>query len=53
MEEIMTSVSQVGFPIVVALYSLIRLEKTIRRNTDVMIAIAAKMDVNIEGGDDR
>lgn len=45
MEEIMKYVSTVGFPIVVALYSLVRLETTIRENTKVMTIIATKLGV--------
>lgn len=46
MTEIINVISTVGFPIVVAMYSLTRLEKTIEKNTQVMIAIAAKMEVS-------
>lgn len=45
MNEIAQLVSQVGFPIVVALYALIRLDTTIRENTRVIVAIGAKLDV--------
>jgi hypothetical protein len=38
-------ISQVGFPIVVAMYSLIRLEKIVAQNTKVMQAIAVKLGV--------
>lgn len=34
--EILSAISSVGFPIVVAMYTLIRLEKTIKENTEVM-----------------
>lgn len=48
MEEIIGYVSQVGFPIVVAMYSLIRLENTIKENTKVMHLISARMGVKDE-----
>lgn len=48
MEELISFISTVGFPIVVALFSLIRLETTIKENTKVMIAIAAKMGVDAD-----
>jgi hypothetical protein len=46
LDELIGFISTVGFPIVVALYSLIRLETTVKENTKVMIAIAAKMGVD-------
>ena len=39
-------IAQVGFPIAVATYSLVVLNKTIQRNTEVMTKIAAKLDIN-------
>jgi hypothetical protein len=50
MEEIVGLVSQVGFPIVVALYSLIRLESTVKANTEVLTIISARMGVDKNGG---
>lgn len=44
-------VSQVGFPILVAMYSLTRLEKTVKENTKVMQSIAVKMGVGNNGND--
>ena len=46
MEEILVAISNTGFPIVIALYSLIRLEKTVAENTQIM----AKMYSMIEKG---
>jgi hypothetical protein len=48
MDEIITMISQVGFPIVVAMYSLIRLEKTVQENTKVMNIIAERLKVDTE-----
>lgn len=42
--EIMTAISTVGFPIVVAMYSLIRLEKTVKENTNVIQKVLDKLD---------
>ena len=33
--EVITAISTVGFPIVVAMYSLIRLEKALKDNTTI------------------
>lgn len=43
--DIVQIVSQVGFPIAVAAYSLTRLERTVKQNTLVMQAVALKMGV--------
>lgn len=42
--DIINVVSQVGFPIAVASYSLIVLNKTVSENTKVMIRLSEKMD---------
>ena len=42
--EIINLVSNVGFPIAIALYVLIRLEKTINRNTEVMRELCARLN---------
>jgi hypothetical protein len=42
-------ISQVGFPIAVATYSLIVLNKTVQKNTEIMTKIAAKLDVETSG----
>lgn len=47
MQEIVNIISTVGFPIVVAMYSLIRLEKTVKENTKVMEMIAVKIGVGV------
>jgi len=39
-------ISQVGFPIAVATYTLVKLNKTIEQNTAVMIKIASKLEVD-------
>ncbi|NEW09428.1 YvrJ family protein [Paenibacillus sp. SYP-B3998] len=46
--QILSLISQYGFPMVVAMFSLMRLEKTIQTNTKVMQAIAVKMGVSVE-----
>jgi hypothetical protein len=46
--QILSLISQYGFPMVVAMFSLIRLEKTIQANTKVMQAIAVKIGVPVE-----
>lgn len=45
--DLVQVISQVGFPIAVATYSLVVLNKTIQRNTDVMNKIATKLDIEI------
>ena len=42
--EWVTLISQVGFPIVVAMYSLVRLEKTVRENTMVIQKVLDKLE---------
>jgi hypothetical protein len=44
-QEIINFISQVGFPIAVATYSLVKLEKTIQENTKVMIQIAERLEI--------
>lgn len=44
--DIVQVISQVGFPIAVATYSLVVLNKTIQRNTEVMQQIAVKLNIN-------
>jgi hypothetical protein len=39
-------ISQVGFPIAVAAYSLVVLNKTVQKNTEVMTKIATKLGVD-------
>lgn len=46
--EVVQVVSQVGFPIAVACYSLIVLNKTIQKNTEIMTRIDAKLDIVTE-----
>lgn len=44
MDEIMTYISSVGFPVVVAMYSLVRLEKTMQANTEIMTKLYERLD---------
>lgn len=46
MENLLTAISTVGFPIVVAMYTLIKLEKTIHANTIIMTKVYERL-----GGD--
>ncbi len=43
MSDLVGVISQVGFPIVVAMYSLIRLEKTVKENTNVIQKVLDKL----------
>ena len=43
--DVVNVISQVGFPIAVAIYSLVVLNKTIQQNTEIMIKIATKLDL--------
>lgn len=44
LEAITSFISGVGFPIAVALYSLIRLEKAMKANTDVLTKLYERID---------
>lgn len=46
--DILQAISQVGFPIAVASYSLVVLNKTVQKNTEVMTKIATKLDIETE-----
>lgn len=46
--DVIQMISQVGFPIAVATYSLVVLNKTVQRNTDIMTKIATKLDIQTE-----
>lgn len=50
--DLIQVISQVGFPIAVAAYSLIKLNSTIEENTKVLRAIAVKINVPEEGASD-
>lgn len=39
-------ISQVGFPIFVAIFSLVKLDKNIRANTEALNMIAVKFDAD-------
>jgi len=41
MDELIQMINNSGFPIVVALYSLIRLETTIKSNTEAIIKMSS------------
>jgi len=43
--ELVQVISQVGFPIAVATYSLVVLNTTIQKNTEIMTKIATKLDI--------
>jgi hypothetical protein len=51
--DIVQVISQVGFPIAVATYSLVVLNKTVQKNTDVMTRIAAKLNIDTSSLDDK
>jgi len=42
--DVLTAIAQVGFPIAVATYSLVVLNKTISENTKVMQELSAKFE---------
>lgn len=46
--ELIQSIGTTGFPIVVALYSLIRLEKTVAENTLVMNKIFTMLELEVK-----
>lgn len=45
-QEVVQAISTVGFPIIVAMYSLIRLETTVKENTHMLTKLYEKMDNN-------
>jgi hypothetical protein len=45
-EELIQLINNSGFPIVVALYSLVRLETTIKANTEAIVKMSAVMGGN-------
>lgn len=47
--DIVNVISQVGFPIAVATYTLVTLNNTIKKNTEVMTKIATKLGVDTDG----
>lgn len=49
--DLVQLISQVGFPIAVATFALIKLDKTMNANTRVMIKIAERLDVEYEAGE--
>jgi hypothetical protein len=44
--DVVQVISQVGFPIAVATYSLVVLNKTVQKNTEVMTKIATKLGID-------
>ena len=45
MQDILNAISTVGFPIVVAMYSLMRLEQTVKVNSALMTQVLEKLTV--------
>jgi hypothetical protein len=43
MEELIALISNVGFPIAISMYVLIRLENTLKRNTEAIIQLSLKL----------
>ncbi|MCT4564167.1 MAG: YvrJ family protein [Maledivibacter sp.] len=43
--DLVQLIGQVGFPIAVATFSLLRLEKTMKENTRVMIRICERLEI--------
>ena len=43
--DLIQAISQTGFAMAVATYSLVVLNKTVQKNTEVMIKIATKLDI--------
>lgn len=44
MEAWVQAISTIGFPIVVAMYSLTRLERTVRENTTIITKLYERLD---------
>lgn len=44
--DVLQAISQVGFPIAVATFSLVKLDKTIQKNTEIMTKIATLLKVD-------
>lgn len=44
MDNVIQAISTVGFPIVVAMYSLIRLEKTVHDNTVILTKLYERLE---------
>lgn len=44
MDNVIQAISTVGFPIVVAMYSLIRLEKTVHNNTVILTKLYERLE---------
>lgn len=42
-QDVIQAISTVGFPIVVAMYSLIRLEKAMKANTEIMTKLYERL----------
>ena len=51
--DLIAVISQVGFPIAVATYCLVVLNKTIQQNTDVMNRICTKLDLDVTTKEDK
>ena len=48
MEEIANIISTIGFPIAIATYTIVVLNKTLQENTMILTKLVEKMD-NLEG----
>jgi len=48
LEAITNFISGVGFPIAVAVYSLVRLEKAMKANTEVLTKLYERIDKGID-----
>ena len=44
--DLLAAISQVGFPIAVATYSLVVLNMTIQKNTEIMVRVCARLDID-------
>lgn len=44
MENYVQAISTVGFPIIVAMYSLMRLESAMNKNTEIMTKLYERLD---------
>lgn len=45
MEELLHAISMVGFPIVVAMYSLVRLERAIKEHSEILLKLYKRLDL--------
>jgi hypothetical protein len=50
LNDVLQAINSVGFPIVISIYTLFKLNKTIENNTKVMIQVATKLDIPVDEG---